>query len=139
MATPTLLHLTTLGRDSGLSREIEIWFGKLGERFHLIAEHARRANRVRNIVETPAVRFHIAATHHTGQARILDPHRDAQLVESVKTPFDKKYGLIVVITLTGPDGPAGPWASSADPIPAHYYRSNQDVQAYTSASSRIRK
>jgi hypothetical protein len=116
MTTLTFLCLTTLGWHSGLSREIEIWFGKLGERFYLIAEHARRAKQVRNIVETPAVRFHVAAPHHAGQTRILDPERDARLAKSLKTLFDKKYGLIVVIALTGPEGPAGPWALSADPV-----------------------
>jgi len=37
------LYLTTVGRRTGLSREIEIWFTERDGRFYIIAEHRERA------------------------------------------------------------------------------------------------
>jgi len=41
---PQYLYLTTIGRKTGLPREVEIWFISLDGRFYLIAENRERAN-----------------------------------------------------------------------------------------------
>jgi deazaflavin-dependent oxidoreductase (nitroreductase family) len=105
MMASRFLYLTTVGRRSALPREIEIWFGELRGKFYLIAEHRGRAHWVRNIIENPSVQFRVAASHHIGQARIVDPKQDAELEERVRVLFNEKYGwcngLIVELTPTG--------------------------------------
>jgi len=49
------LYLTTTGRVTGQSREVEIWFTEHGGRFYLVAER-ESANWVRNIQSQPQVK-----------------------------------------------------------------------------------
>ena len=96
------LYLTTTGRISGHSREIEIWFTERGGRFYLIAELRERANWVRNIQAQPQVRFRVGNRQFDGTARIVDDDRDPELTRAVKELSHAKYGwsdgLVVEIT-----------------------------------------
>jgi len=56
---PQYLYLTTIGRKTGLPREIEIWFTSLNGRFYLIAENWERANWVQNILDSPQVTLRV--------------------------------------------------------------------------------
>src|SRR5579864_8437055 len=49
LADLQVLHLTTVGRVTGLAREIEIWFIICRERFYLFSEHGEASGWVRNI------------------------------------------------------------------------------------------
>jgi deazaflavin-dependent oxidoreductase (nitroreductase family) len=86
------LYLTTIGRRSGVPREIEIWFVEHAERFYVIAEHRERANWVRNIGADPHVRVTVGARQFAGVARPVDDDREPELARGVKTLFDAKYG-----------------------------------------------
>ena len=61
---PTYLYLTTTGRVTGQSREIEIWFTEHGGHFYLVAER-ESANWVRNIQSQPQVRSGSATPNST--------------------------------------------------------------------------
>ena len=104
---PQYLYLTTLGRRSGLPREIEIWFTRRHGRDYVISEHWGQANWVRNLLAQPRVRWRVGQTTVSGQARALDAAADAGLVQEIQQLSRKKYdwgeGLVVELT---PDPPS---------------------------------
>lgn len=53
------LYLTTWGRNSGLLREIEIWFTHRDGRFYVIAEYAT-SQWVQNVRANPEVKVRVA-------------------------------------------------------------------------------
>jgi deazaflavin-dependent oxidoreductase (nitroreductase family) len=97
------LYLTTTGRVTGKSREIEIWFTEYNGRFYLVAER-ESANWVRNIQSQPQVSVRVGAAAFNAIARIMHKNREPQLAAAVKAVFDAKYGwsdgLIVELTPT---------------------------------------
>jgi len=96
------LYLTTIGRRTGLPREIEIWFTERDGRFYLIAEHREDANWVRNIRANGNVRVRVGERRFAAVARVVDSDREADLSQAVKVLSEAKYGwsdgLIVEIT-----------------------------------------
>ena len=66
-------YLTTTGRTSGEPREIEIWFGVIGERLYMLAGGGEKAHWVRNLRKTPAVRIRIRDRQFAGEAKPLEP------------------------------------------------------------------
>ena len=99
---PLFLYLTTTGRHSGASREIEIWFTQHEGRYYVIAEHGHRAQWVRNIVADPVVSFRVGDHTFAGRARVIDPELDTQLNRAVQELSEAKYGwgdgLVVELT-----------------------------------------
>ena len=89
---PVFLYLTTTGRLSGHSHEIEIWFTERGGRFYLISEQRERANWVRNIQAQPQVKFRVGDRQFDGTARIVHEDREPELARAVKELSDSKYG-----------------------------------------------
>ena len=61
VADKQVLYLTTVGRSTGLPREIEIWFVVWCGRLYLFAETREAAGWVRNIRRNPEVTVRIAA------------------------------------------------------------------------------
>jgi deazaflavin-dependent oxidoreductase (nitroreductase family) len=59
LAEKQVLSLTTIGRRTGLPREIEIWFVVCRERFYLFAETGEAAGWVKNIRGNPEVTVRI--------------------------------------------------------------------------------
>lgn len=100
------LYLTTTGRKTGLSREIEIWFVEIEGRFYILAEHFHRAQWVMNIAQDSRVRIRVGKREFTATARVLDPKRDSELWQKAQQLSRDKYGwgdgLPVEIT---PDDP----------------------------------
>jgi deazaflavin-dependent oxidoreductase (nitroreductase family) len=86
------LYLTTIGRKSGLPREIEIWFVADSGRLYVLAEHFERANWVRNIIEQPRVRFRLGGREFAATARVLDRSRDAESWRTAQRLAVEKYG-----------------------------------------------
>ena|SRR5215813_313209 len=86
------LYLTTTGRISGQSREIEIWFTERGGRFYLIAEQRGRANWVRNIQAQPRVKVRVGDRQFEATARVVHDDREPELTAAVKALSDAKYG-----------------------------------------------
>jgi len=92
LAAEKFLYLTTVGRKTGLPREIEIWFVAAGDRYYVLAEGHRNANWLRNIERTPQVRVRIAAATFGATATVLDPARDADRYAMDQRLMQEKYG-----------------------------------------------
>ena len=95
------LYLTTTGRVTGQSREVEIWFTEHGGRFYLVAER-ESANWVRNIQSQPQVKARVGDAEFNAIARVMHSDGEPELAATVKALFDAKYGwsdgLIVELT-----------------------------------------
>jgi deazaflavin-dependent oxidoreductase (nitroreductase family) len=103
------LYLTTVGRKTGLPRQIEIWFVVIGDTLYLLAEHGRRAQWVKNIERNPRIAVRLGsqtARERKGTARVLDRERDAAAWQRAQDLFREKYGwgggLPVEITAAPP-------------------------------------
>jgi deazaflavin-dependent oxidoreductase (nitroreductase family) len=92
LADQQVLHLTTIGRRSGLPREIEIWFVVCRERFYLFSEHREAAGWVRNLRKNSAVSVRIGKHRIDAVARVLGRDRDRALWDEVAAIADHKYG-----------------------------------------------
>lgn len=92
LAELPVLYLTTKGRQTGLPREIEIWFVAWGGRLYLLAEHFRRAQWVRNIESHSRVQVRLGDRDLGAVARVLDPERDAEAWRTAQELARKKYG-----------------------------------------------
>ena len=71
VADKQVLYLTTIGRRTGLPREIEIWFVIRCERFYLFAETGEAAGWVKNIRRNPEVSVRIGERQIGATARVL--------------------------------------------------------------------
>lgn len=65
-------YLTTSGRRTGRPHRIEIWFGQRRSTFYLLAGGGRRADWVRNLVASPAVRLRVGDDEFDATARIVE-------------------------------------------------------------------
>ncbi len=92
LADRQVLHLTTVGRVTGLPREIEIWFIVRRERFYLFSEHREAAGWVKNIRRNPEVSVRIGRRRIKALARVLDRRKDRELWDEVQAIADRKYG-----------------------------------------------
>lgn len=86
------LYLTTLGRKTGLPREIEIWFVALNNKYYVMAEHRENAQWVKNIRHNPRVHVRVGACEFDATARVLDRERDRQASEQARQLDKRKYG-----------------------------------------------
>ena len=92
VAGERLLYLTTIGRRTGLAREIEIWFVVCRERFYLFAETGEAAGSVKNIRHHPEFAVRIAERQIAAAARVLDREIDRTLWDEVAALAERKYG-----------------------------------------------
>jgi deazaflavin-dependent oxidoreductase (nitroreductase family) len=92
LADLSVLDLTTVGRTSGLARQIEIWFVADGVKFYILAEHHRRAHWVRNIEQHPQVHVRIGGRDLTAIGRVLDPVADREAWNRAQELARRKYG-----------------------------------------------
>jgi deazaflavin-dependent oxidoreductase (nitroreductase family) len=92
VADERVLYLSTIGRTTGLAREIEVWFVVCGERLYLFAETGEGAGWVKNIQRHPAVTVRIGDWQVDATARVLDSHTDRKLCDQVAAIADRKYG-----------------------------------------------
>jgi deazaflavin-dependent oxidoreductase (nitroreductase family) len=92
VADEQVLHLTTIGRRTGLSREIELWFVIDRERLYLFAETGEAAGWVKNLRHTPAVNVRIGDRRIDATARVLDRSADRTLWDRVAAMAERKYG-----------------------------------------------
>lgn len=92
VADQQVLHLTTIGRTTGLPREIEIWFVVSCERFYLFAETGEAAGWVKNIRRNPKVTVRITEWQIDATARVLDRQTDSKLWSQVAAIANHKYG-----------------------------------------------
>jgi deazaflavin-dependent oxidoreductase (nitroreductase family) len=67
--------VTTVGRRSGNSHEIEIWFGVVGSTMYLISGNGPGADWYRNALTHPEVGVRFGDVRRNGVARdVTDPH-----------------------------------------------------------------
>jgi deazaflavin-dependent oxidoreductase (nitroreductase family) len=103
LADADVLYLTTIGRHSGLPRTVEIWFTYHAGKLFLNAERRHVTHWVQNVLQQPQVYVRLKEHEFAGQARVLDPHRDSELWQTVVELSRRKYGwgegLPVEITL----------------------------------------
>jgi deazaflavin-dependent oxidoreductase (nitroreductase family) len=86
------IYITTIGRASGLPREIEIWFVEAEGKFYILAEKFHEAHWVRNIEKNPRVRVRLGDREFEATARVLDPVRDAGAWNVAQDLEREKYG-----------------------------------------------
>lgn len=96
------LYLTTIGRKSGLERQIEIWFVAHEGSYYLVAEGRERAQWVQNIAANPHVTIQVGSRDAAAQSaygRAINPDAEPDLAAAVRAKMDAKYawsdGLIV--------------------------------------------
>jgi deazaflavin-dependent oxidoreductase (nitroreductase family) len=87
-----VLYLTTVGRTSGVPRQIEIWFVAADGKFYILAEHFRRAQWVQNIERNPRVQVRIGGHERAATARILDEAADRKTWDMAQDMARRKYG-----------------------------------------------
>ncbi len=92
MSTEQYLYLTTIGRKTGLPREIEIWFVSFDGKYYVLAEHREKAQWVRNIRANPRVRVRVGEKSFDATARVLDKTRDRATYEKAQRLEREKYG-----------------------------------------------
>ena len=92
VADKQVLYLTTVGRSTGLPREIEIWFVVWCGRLYLFAETREAAGWVKNIRRNPKVIVRIGEWHIDATARVLDRNADRKLWDQVAEIANRKYG-----------------------------------------------
>jgi deazaflavin-dependent oxidoreductase (nitroreductase family) len=92
VADKRALYLTTIGRTTGLLREIEIWFVVCWERFYVLAETGEATGWVKNIRCNPKVTVRIGEWQIDATARVLDRHIDRKLWDQVAAVAERKYG-----------------------------------------------
>jgi deazaflavin-dependent oxidoreductase (nitroreductase family) len=85
------LYLTTIGRRTGLPREIEIWFTEFEGAHYCIAEHST-ANWLRNIQRNPAVTWRVGEQTFRGTARVVERDSDSYRWMMVQQRSRAKYG-----------------------------------------------
>jgi deazaflavin-dependent oxidoreductase (nitroreductase family) len=85
-------YVTTIGRKSGLPREIEIWFVEADDMIYILAEHGERANWVRNIRQNNQVKVRIGGHTWSGTARVLHETNDAGPYLKARDLSQQKYG-----------------------------------------------
>jgi deazaflavin-dependent oxidoreductase (nitroreductase family) len=71
LAKRSLCYLTTTGRVSGNPHEIEIWFAARNGKIYILSGGRDRADWVKNIAKTPAIRIRIDDQTFTGAGRIV--------------------------------------------------------------------
>ena len=92
VADKQVLYVTTIGRRTGLPREIEIWFVVCGDRFYLFAETGEAAGWVKNIRRNSRVTVRIGERQIGATARVLDRGADRKLWDQVAAIANRKYG-----------------------------------------------
>ena len=92
IADKKVLYLTTIGRRTGLPREIEIWFVVYRDCFYLFADTGEAAAWVKNIRSSPEVTVRIGEQHFGAVARVLDRDTDRELWDQVAALAERKYG-----------------------------------------------
>jgi deazaflavin-dependent oxidoreductase (nitroreductase family) len=91
-AADKVLYLTTIGRRTGLPRQIEIWFVVDHGRFHLFAETGDDAAWVKNIRRNREVGVRVGDQQICATARVLDSGTDRELWDRVAAIANRKYG-----------------------------------------------
>jgi len=83
------IKISVMGRKSGKTISIPVWFVLEGERLYLLPVQGSDTQWYRNVLQNPAIR--IDARGEEGEFRAI-PITDAKTVKSVIEKFREKYG-----------------------------------------------
>lgn len=89
---PQVIHLTTIGRTSSLSREIEIWFVETSGHFYVFSESPHKTNWFKNLRRNPRICIRRGERSFEATARLLDPKADGERYRKVQRLATEKYG-----------------------------------------------
>ena len=92
IADKQVLYLSTIGRRTGLPRQVEIWFVVHAERFYLFAETGEAAGWVKNIRRNSKVTVRVGDRQTDATARVLDRHADHEVWDEVAGIANRKDG-----------------------------------------------
>ena len=87
-------YLATIGRRSGMPREIEIWFTRVDGHYYVIAEPGQRARRVRNLQVEPRVHVRAGAASVAAAARVVTRGADPDLYAGGKGTLDTYHTFL---------------------------------------------
>jgi deazaflavin-dependent oxidoreductase (nitroreductase family) len=76
-------YLTTTGRVSGRSREIEIWFALHGPSLYMLSGGRDRSDWVKNLMRDPAVSVRIGVERLPGTARVVEDRAEDSLARDL--------------------------------------------------------
>lgn len=88
-------YLTTVGRRTGRSHEIEIWFAVApeGDTLYMLSGGRERSDWVRNLMAEPEVRVRIADETFEGHARVVEGDEDDSLARDLLVEkYEKEPG-----------------------------------------------
>lgn len=91
MTSDDFCYLTTTGRRTGASHEIEMWYARAGERIYLLAGGGRTSDWVRNIEADHRVSVRVDDDRFEAVARLLDRTADADEAEQARAVVFEKY------------------------------------------------
>jgi deazaflavin-dependent oxidoreductase (nitroreductase family) len=116
------LYLTTVGRTSGLPRQIEIWFVEHDGRYYIVSERREQSGWVKNIRSEPRVHFSVgtrsqpgaAVPSTAGRARVVTEGDEPALVAAIKSLMDRRYGWSdgLIVELSPEAAPRSPTSPS---------------------------
>ena len=88
----SVIDLTTVGRVSGRSHTIEIWFAYRESTIYLLSGGGVRSDWVRNLIRSPEVRVRAGGGIYTGVGRIVtDRHEDRLARDAVHEKYVARY------------------------------------------------
>ena len=84
LAEEDFCYLTTIGRISGRSHTIEIWFALHEQTLYMLSGGRDKSDWVKNALHTPTVQMKINSSIFTGTARLVtDPGEDTLARQAV--------------------------------------------------------
>lgn len=88
-----VIHLTTVGRVTGQSHTIEIWFAHVDSTLYMLSGGGDRSDWVRNMTCIPAVWIRVGGREYKGAGRIVtDPQEDRLARNAVHDKYAAHYG-----------------------------------------------
>jgi deazaflavin-dependent oxidoreductase (nitroreductase family) len=108
-AARSVCRLETIGRRTGVPRELEIWFAADGDRLFLLSGGRDRAHWVRNLRADPRARTRIGGRWYAGTARVIDDPVDADDGRARELLAAKYQGWT-------PGRPLSEWARESLPV-----------------------
>lgn len=115
-ASEPFAYLTTIGRVSGKTHRIEIWFAAEAGRVYLLSGGRDRSDWVRNLIANPVVTLEIGGEQRAGVAHVLEDGsaHDQRARELLVTEYQKENELaewgrnsLGVVVLFGTDQTVG--------------------------------
>ena len=107
LADEAYCYLTTTGRVTGNSHEIEIWFGARGNTLYLLSGGKDKSDWVKNLLKTPSVTMRIGKQTFKATARLVEDKQEEMMARNLLADKYNERNL---------NGSLGRWARTALPV-----------------------